>query len=159
MIEIKLPLEKAELDQYMPHKEKMYLLSRVLDYDVENSKITTQCDVSKENIFFDEEEGGIPNWAGFELMAQSISALTGISNALRGRTPLPGMILSVSEFISSVDFYKEGETVTMRVEKDYYDAETNIFRYLCWIFKDDEEIVSAKITVMEVEDIEVALKK
>lgn len=144
-------LEKAELDKYMPHKGKMFLLSRMTDFDLEKEFIETEFDVEKECIFFEPENDGVPNWMGFELMAQTVSAFTGILNHLKGRPSLPGMILSVSDFNANTEFYKRGSTVRISVLKDFYDAETKIYRYVCTIKEGDCELADAKITVMEVE--------
>lgn len=104
-------IDHDELIDYLPHKGKMFLLSRVTQHDVNLHTITSEYDITKNCIFYEEEFGGVPTWAGFELMAQGISALTGITNKIKGREPLPGMILSVVDFKASVGFLKDRTTV------------------------------------------------
>lgn len=149
-------IDHDELINYLPHKGKMFLLSRVTQHDVNVHTITTEYDIKKTCIFYEEEFGGVPTWAGFELMAQGISALTGITNKIKGREPLPGMILSVVDFKSSIGYLKNDTTVQMKIAEDFRDEETHTYRYLCSLFEtvgDSEPVVTAKITVMETENM------
>ncbi len=149
-------IDHDELINYLPHKGKMFLLTRVTQHDVNNHTITTEYDITKDCIFYEEEFDGVPTWAGFELMAQGISALTGITNKIKGREPLPGMILSVVDFKASVGFLKNNTTCQMKIAEDYRDEETHTYRYICNLFEkvaDSEPAASAKITVMETEDM------
>ena len=97
-------IDHDELINLLPHKGKMFLLSRTTAHDVENHTITNEYDITENCIFYEPEYDGVPTWAGFELMAQGISALTGITNKIKGREPLPGMILSVVDFKSTVGY-------------------------------------------------------
>lgn len=145
-----------ELINYLPHKGKMFLLSRVTAHDVNNHTITTEYDITKDCIFYEEEFDGVPTWAGFEFMAQGISALTGITNKIKGRKPLSGMILSIVDFKSSVGFLKNGTTCQMKIAEDFRDDETHIYRYICSLFakkENEEPAATAKITVMETENM------
>lgn len=149
-------IDHDELINYLPHKGKMFLLTRVTQHDVEKHTITSEYDITENCIFYEEEFGGVPTWAGFELMAQGVSALTGITNKIKGRNPLPGMILSVVDFKASIGFFKAGTTVQMKIAEDYRDEETNTYRYLCSIYESVGDAVpaaTAKITVMETEDM------
>ena len=149
-------IDRDELINYLPHKGKMFLLTRVTQHDVNNHTITTEYDITKDCIFYEQEFDGVPTWAGFELMAQGVSALTGITNKIKGRTPLPGMILSVVDFKAAAGFLKNGTTCQMKIAEDYRDEETNTYRYVCSLFAavgDAEPVASAKITVMETEDM------
>ncbi len=149
-------IERDELINYLPHKGKMFLLSRVTQHDVDKHTITSEYDITEDCIFYEEEFGGIPTWAGFELMAQGVSALTGITNKIKGRTPFPGMILSVVDFKASVGFLAKGTTCQMKIAEDYRDEETHTYRYLCNLYAakgDAEPAASAKITVMETENM------
>ena len=149
-------IDHDELINYLPHKGKMFLLTRVTQHDVDNHTITSEYDITENCIFYEPEFDGVPTWAGFELMAQGISALTGITNKIKGREPLPGMILSVVDFKASIGFLKAGTTVQMKIAEDYRDEETHTYRYICSLFEhvgDTEPAASAKITVMETEDM------
>ena len=149
-------LDHDDLELMLPHRGKMFLLSRSTAHDTDNHTLTAETDITPDCIFYEEEFGGVPTWAGFELMAQGISALTGITNKIKGRTPLPGMILSVVDFKASVGFLKKDTTCQMKIAEDYRDEETNTYRYLCSLYSnvgDAEPAATAKITVMETEDM------
>ena len=134
----------------------MFLLSRTTAHDVNNHTITNEYDITENCIFYEPEYDGVPTWAGFELMAQGISALTGITNKIKGREPLPGMILSVVDFKSTVGFLKNNTTCQMKIAEDYRDEETHTYRYVCELYAhvgDETPVTTAKITVMETEDM------
>ena len=61
-------IDHDELINYLPHKGKMFLLSRVTQHDVEKHTITSEYDITKDCIFYEEEFDGVPTWAGFELL-------------------------------------------------------------------------------------------
>ena len=66
------------------------------------------------------------------------------------------MILSVVDFKASVGFLKNNSTCQMKIAEDYRDEETHTYRYLCSLFEkpgDENPVVTAKITVMETEDM------
>ena len=89
-------------------------------------------------------------------MAQGISALTGITNKIKGREPLPGMILSVVDFKSSVGFLKYNTTCQIKIAEDYRDEETHTYRYVCELnahVGDETPVTTAKFSVMETEDM------
>lgn len=154
--EIQQFIDHDELINYLPHKGKMFLLTRVTQHDVDNHTITSEYDITEDCIFYEEEFDGVPTWAGFEFMAQGISALTGITNTMKGRTPLPGFILSVMEFKADVDFLKNNTTIQMKIREDYREETTHMYRYVCELYKnkgDEKPSVTAKISVMETEDV------
>ena len=149
-------IDRDELINLLPHKGKMFLLSRVTQHDVNVHTITTEYDITENCIFYEKEFDGVPSWAGFEFMAQGISALTGITNCIKERETLQGFILSVMEFKASVGFLKNYTTIQMKIKEDYRDEESHIYRYLCELYASKEDkvpCVTAKITVMETEDI------
>ncbi len=154
----KLPqfIDHDELINLLPHKGKMFLLTRVIQHDTNNHTITSEYDITENCIFYEPEFDGVPTWAGFEFMAQGISALTGITNREKGREPLPGFILSVMEFKADIGYLKNNTTIKMKIREDYREETTHIYRYICELYatKDDEKpSVTAKISVMETEDI------
>ena len=147
-------IERDELINLLPHKGKMFLLSRVTQYDTEAHTITSEYDITPDCIFYEAASDGVPTWAGFEFMAQGISALTGITNKALARRPRPGFILSVSKFKAVVPYLKSGTTIVMKIKEDYRAEMT--YSYKCELFasaSDSEPAVSTTITVMETENI------
>lgn len=105
------------VSELVPHKGKMLLLDRVQSYSLEEISITTEIDITKEALFYDESLGGVPAWIAFEYMAQSISALSGIYGRTRGEKPKVGFIMSVTSFKTDVPVFKIGETVVVKVRQ------------------------------------------
>lgn len=152
----KLPgrIERDTLIELLPHKGKMFLLSRVVEWDIKARTITSEYDITSGCIFYEKAADGVPIWAGFELMAQGISALTGITNREIGRRPRPGFILSVRDFSARVKWLKNNTTVVMKIKEDYKADQT--YSYSCALYAsrgDAESAATACITVMETEDI------
>ncbi|MCQ2241376.1 3-hydroxylacyl-ACP dehydratase [Treponema sp.] len=150
-------IEKDQLINYLPHKGKMFLLSRVTDYDVENYSITVETDITEDFIFYEESIGGIPNWCTFEIMAQAISALTGIHDSFYNIEPKAGCILSITGFESNTEVFKLGTTLKATAVEEYRDEESGIYRYKCATFVSpdaEESAVEATITVMQTENLE-----
>lgn len=159
-MDLSTPIGYETLEQILPHKHPMLLISRVTEYDIKNRTLTAETDIKDTDIFFDEK--GVPSFVGFELLAQSICCLTGIEDAMNNRPPTPGMILSVVGLQTSVDYFTAGQTLQMRVVEDFCDKETHTFCYKCtlhdkqFLLEDDpksSEVLSAKITVMETDDM------
>ena len=103
--------------ELVPHKGKMFLLNRVQNYSLESVCITTEIDITRDDLFYEEELGGVPAWVAFEYMAQSISALSGIYGRSRGEKPKVGFIMSVNSFKASIPVFKVGETVVVTVRQ------------------------------------------
>ena len=88
-------------------------------------------------------------------MAQSISAMSGIAHHIRGDSPLPGVILSVVGFDSSVSYFKNNTTVRISVSQDFMDEATRVSRYICRLYTtpdDETPAVTANLSVMEVQN-------
>lgn len=146
-----MPIEKNELINLLPHKGRMFLLDRAVDVNFEEYSIKTQVDVTEQSMFFDKALGGIPSYVTFEYMAQSISALSGIDNCRRGLPPKVGVILSVSDFKTTVPVIRAGTTVTvLDCQQDIVDR---VFSFNCTAYIGDILISSGKLTVMEVDDL------
>ena len=93
---IKLPIEKDELIHLLPHKGKMFLIERITACDINEWNVTSETIVRDTCLFYDKSIDGIPNYVCFELMAQTISALTGIIIREKNLPVNMGFILSVS---------------------------------------------------------------
>ena len=106
---------KESVSELVPHKGKMFLLDRIRDYDLERNSITTEIDIARDNLFYEDELGDVPVWIAFEYMAQSVSALSGIHGRAKGEKPKNGFIMSVSAFNANIPVFKVGEKVVVNV--------------------------------------------
>jgi predicted hotdog family 3-hydroxylacyl-ACP dehydratase len=142
-------IEQEELQTLIPHKGKMLLLSRVIEYDIEHS-IRAEYDVTRDCIFYDPAIEGVPSWAGFEFMAQAVSALTGIRSREKGEKPKMGFILSVPSMRMEIPLFKAGSSVEVRMNET--DCTDMIYTFEGEAFLKDRKVMEGKLMVMEIND-------
>jgi predicted hotdog family 3-hydroxylacyl-ACP dehydratase len=144
-------IERDELITLLPHKGKMFLLSRLTEYDLTKRTLTAEYDITEDCIFYDPDLRGLPAWVGFEFMAQCISALSGLMGREQGKEPKPGFILSISAMGVEIPILKAGTTVKIRIAEDM--RIDSVFTFSCTVLLEGEPAVSAKLTVMDVDDL------
>ena len=141
---------KESVSELVPHKGKMFLLDRVRDYDLNGNSITTEIDISRDNLFYEDELGGVPAWVAFEYMAQSVSALSGLQGRTKSEKPKVGFIMSVSGFNAYVPVFKQGETVVINVLEKTRNDNAVTFEGSATV--NGTLAVTAKLNTVEVEN-------
>ncbi len=141
---------KDLVSELVPHKGKMFLLDRIRDYDLNEKSITTEIDITRDNLFYEEELGGVPVWVAFEYMAQSVSALSGIYGRSKGENPKTGFILSVNGFEADVPVFKQGKTVVVNVQEKIRVDQAVTFDGVAMV--GNKVVVTSKINTVEVDD-------
>jgi len=144
-----LIIERDELQTIIPHKGNMLLLSRVTEYSDDHS-IRAEYDITEDCIFYDPEIEGVPAWTGFEFMAQTISALSGIKSREKGEKPKIGFILSLPSMRMDIPFFKNGSSVKIHVKET--DCTDMIYSFDGAAFIDDKKVMEGKLMVIEVSD-------
>jgi len=142
-------IEREELQTLIPHKGKMMLLDRVIEYDIEHS-IRAEYTITRNCLFYDPVLDGVPAWVGFEFMAQAISVLTGIRKRAKGEKPNIGFILSIPSMRMGIPLFKNGSSVEVRAEET--DCTDMIYTFEGEIFLEDKKVMEGKLMVMEVSD-------
>jgi len=142
-------IEQEELQTLIPHKGKMLLLSRVIDYDIEHG-IRAEYDITEDCLFYDPVIDGVPSWAGFEFMAQAISVLTGIRSREKGEKPKIGFILSIPSMRMDIPLFKIGSSVEVYVEET--DCTDMIYTFEGAAFLEGIKVMEGKMMVMEISD-------
>lgn len=140
-------IEKAELSALIPHKGKMFLIDRITSWNLSDWTLTAETDLTDSFMFFDSESNTIPAWSTFELIAQSVAALTSIDCHLHGKPLSMGMILSVSSMHFSLPALTPGTTATITVKRE--SEVDQIYSFCGSVFIDGIEAASGKLTVME----------
>ena len=141
---------KESVSELVPHKGKMFLLNRICDYDLEINLITTEIDITRDNLFYEDELGGVPAWVAFEYMAQSVSALSGLQGRTKSEKPKVGFVMSVSSFNAYVPVFKQGETVVINVLEKTRNDNAVTFEGSATV--NGTLAVTAKLNTVEVED-------
>jgi predicted hotdog family 3-hydroxylacyl-ACP dehydratase len=145
-------IDREELLTLVPHKGSMFLLSRIVSCDLQKHSLVCEYDITEEGLFYKEDLKGIPSWVGFELMAQSISALSGLRGRNDGRPPCYGFILSVSDMALHIPVLAG----TVRIEVEEETVVDLVYAFRCRVFpvaSGGASAVEAKLTVMEAEDV------
>jgi predicted hotdog family 3-hydroxylacyl-ACP dehydratase len=145
-----MEIDKDEMISLLPHRGRMLLLSRVLEYDIEKRRLFAEYEISRDCIFYDPLLGGVPGWAGFEFMAQAISVLSGLAGRQKGEAPKMGLILSVSGMNIYTPVLRVGKILRIRVEED--GRLDLVYTFRGGIFLEDEKAAEAKLTVMDVDE-------
>ena len=139
-----------ELCSVLPHRGKMLLLSKVIDYNLAERSICAEYHITEDCIFYDPVIGGVPAWAGFEFMAQAIAAISGLWDRERGNKPKVGFILSISSMQIKIPFFKPGSTVELRVKES--GRVDQVFTFEGEALLEGNSVIQGKLTVMEVTD-------
>jgi len=142
-------IEQEELQTIIPHKGKMLLLNRVIEYNNDHS-LRAEYDITKDCIFYDPAIDGVPAWVAFEFMAQAISALSGIRNRERGEKPKAGFILSIPSMRMDIPFFKNGVSVEVYVKET--DCTDMIYSFNGAAFLENKKVMEGKLMCVEVSD-------
>ena len=131
----------------IPHKGKMLLLSRIIDFDLDEQTLCAEYDITEDCIFYNPDIKGVPAWAGFEFIAQAVSALSGIRGHLSGEEPKIGYILSVSSMSINSHFFKAGSTVQINVKES--GCIDQVYNFEGTVFLEGKKVLDGKLTVIE----------
>jgi len=142
-------IEREELQTLIPHRGKMMLLNRVIEYDIEHS-IRAEYTINRNCIFYDPVLDGVPAWVGFEFMAQALSALTGIRKRAKGEKPNFGFILSIPSMRMEIPLFKNDSIVEIHAKE--IDCMDMIYTFEGKIFLENKQVMEGKLMVMEVSD-------
>jgi predicted hotdog family 3-hydroxylacyl-ACP dehydratase len=117
-----------ELRDLLPHKEPMILISRVTGHNIEARSLTAEVDITPKTMFFDASKKQVPVWVGIEYMAQSIGALSGLYQQQQNSGPAKiGFIIGSKNYQCFTPGFKEGATLTIKVEQLFSDSELSSF--------------------------------
>jgi predicted hotdog family 3-hydroxylacyl-ACP dehydratase len=148
-------IEHEDMLQFVIHRGKMLLLSRIVEFDLERRTIRAEYDGGPSCLFFEPALGGIPSWAGFECMAQGISALWGIACRKNGMALKPGVILQISD-MNIFEPVITSKAVIELAQNTQFDA---IYNFEGRVSCDKKLCAEAHLMVMEVDNLEALLNR
>lgn len=143
-----MTIEHEELADLVPHKGKMFIIDRITEANAKDWIIESETKITPDFMFYEKSVDGVPNYACFEIIAQTVSALTGLYARENNLPPSMGFILSVSNLSFDFDIIKAGETVQVRAERE--SALDNVYSFSAEILIDGRSAGKGKLTVMEV---------
>ena len=142
------------IDQLVPHRRPMQLVDRMVSEvdDVTCSEHT----IGPDHVFLVPGKG-VPTYAGFEMMAQSICATDGLKRWRSGRPAALGFLLGCRKFTATRDWLAVGETLRME-SRQLLEGETA--SYECRLLDaGGVEISTAVVNVFQPSDINAFLKE
>lgn len=140
-------IEHEELSTLVPHAGRMFILDKITDANTDGWTIESETKITPDFMFYEKSVDGVPNYACFEIIAQTVSALTGLYAREKSLPPNIGFILSVTNLHFDFDTVKPGETVKVRAVRESYLE--NIFSFSAEIFINGRLSGKGKLTAME----------
>lgn len=130
---------------FIPHEKPMVFIDHVVEIG-DNFAIAEL--FIRPDLMFCEEQG-LPTWSSIELMAQTVSLYAGSQGGKLGQQPKIGFLLGTRKLHLPIPFFKMGETVTIRAEKQYLHE--GLGQFACEIYYQNHTI-SAMLSVYEPEE-------
>jgi predicted hotdog family 3-hydroxylacyl-ACP dehydratase len=142
------------LDELLPHRDPMILLTRVLGE--RGADFVAEVDIGAASPFFDGR--GVPGWIALEYMAQTVAAFAGVEGAREGGGVRPGLLLGARVFTCARERFLEGETLSVAVRR-ILRQDNGITAMDCWV-RDSAgaELAQAQLTLIQLPDM-AALKE
>lgn len=139
-----------EIHQYIPHREKMVLIDKIVDKSRES--FTVEVNTSENSLLATFE--GIPAFCGIEYMAQSIAAFNKVyaMSGEQSEAPRIGFIIAIRKFESAMKLFPLDKKLLVKVEPILVVNNSGSFN--ASIEMDSHIIASAKITAYEPSDEE-----
>ena len=143
-------IDRDELYSLVPHRGKMFLLSRILEFNSVEYSAQAEYDVREDCLFYDPAIGGVPSWVCIEFAAQVVSAVFGLKRREIGKEPRLGFILSVSMMKTGIPVFNAGSTLAIEVKK--INCMDLTYTFDCSAFLDGKNVFKAQITAVDVDD-------
>lgn len=142
------------LDELIPHQGPMRLIDRVLSQD--EDVVRAEATIPAEGHAFAVEGRGVPVYAGFEMMAQTICAHDGLKRWREGKPPAIGFLLGCRRYAASREWFTAGEVLTIE-SRQLIEGETASFE--CRILdRSGNETASGVVNVYRPDDVEAFLR-
>lgn len=139
-------IEREELQTLVPQKGKMFIVGRIVEAELERWLIESETEITENFMFYDGGAGGAPNYACFEIIAQTVAALSGLYARENGLEPSVGFILSVSNLSFDFDMIKRGEIVRVKARREA--VMESVSSFIAEIYINDKLSGGGKLTAM-----------
>lgn len=143
-----MPLRSPEqLDQWVPHRGRMSLLSRIIEAN--EHQVVAEVDVEPDSPF--AADRAMPAWVGVEYMAQTIAAWSGERARQRGGSPRIGLLLGTRQYKVTRPGFPFGSTLRVQARCELM-GDNGLGSFRCTIALDGTEVASALLSVFEPAD-------
>lgn len=141
-----------KLNDLLPHKPPMVLLSDYIDADTEIA--ICRVDIGTSSPFFDTQKQGVPAYVGIEYMAQTVAVYSGAQGQRLGQAPKVGFLLGTRKYHAQVSHFHLGQQLEIRVKKVIEDSSgLSVFQCEIISIDDSQLLVQAKLNVFQPDDV------
>ena len=142
-------LAKQNVANYLPHREPMILIDRILAYCDDN--LLSETVISPSSAYFDAATQQVPNYVGIEYMAQTIAALAGVEAKANNLPICIGFLLGSRKLEMHINGFELGASYFTRVTR-LYQEDTGLAVFDCQILHKDQVVASANVNVFQPQD-------
>jgi predicted hotdog family 3-hydroxylacyl-ACP dehydratase len=129
--------------ELVPHEPPMLLVDELLEWTPERAVV--RATIRAGGPFVSDDR--LPATILLEYMAQAIAVAHGMADRVAGRSAAElGLLLGTRELTLDVDSLAVGETVELRVEREFSDGK--LARYACTAARAGQRLAAATLNVM-----------
>lgn len=139
-------MSMPRLEEILPHRPPMILLTALVDYDAESARCLTHIDEASP--FFDIDLNAVPAYIGIEYMAQAVAAWSGARARQSHGAVKPGFLLGTRRYAPSVSLFPHGAELLIEVRELVQD-DSGLGIYECSIHCNGELWVNARLNVFQ----------
>lgn len=128
------------LEELLPHRAPMVFIDEVVSFSAEERKLVAKVEIGPKHILF--VDGGVPNWAAIEFMAQASAALAGHwdKSIAPDQPSRPGLLLGTRRLELGLTKFEAGRTYLVTSVNSFSDADAASFE--CSIADEDGQVVA-----------------
>ena len=145
--QIKLDMVQLDLENLLPHRSPMLLLSRVT-FETSDS-VGASCTIGEQCKLFTDQNGDVGGWIILELMAQTISVYAGLKNKHPNEPARIGFLLGTRQFSCSRAVIHTGETIDITARCLFFAEPELPSQFECTAAIDGELIAQSNLTVFQ----------
>lgn len=113
------------ITHYIRHRPPMLLVDEIDSADADYA--ATRTTISEDNLFFDTNKGGVPAWAGVEIMAQTAGVWVGMEDERDGRPPQLGFLLGSRSYEAFQAVFAKGDVLYTKVKAVFINHPMVVF--------------------------------
>ena len=106
-----------DLEKILPHSAPMILVSKVLNYSLEQKTLQASVTITSNDVFYSSLLDGTPSYVGIEYIAQTVGCLSGIVSLHRNEPIKLGFLLGGRQIKIYEDVFKRGKTYIISIKE------------------------------------------
>ena len=144
-LEALMKLHDIDISTLVPHDKPMLLLDSAIEAD--EMTMTAMLNITENSMFC--RNGTVGAWVGLEYMAQTVAAHAGFLANNAGLPVKLGYLLGTRYYHCNVSGFHVGESLKIRVKRQYELIEEELGSYECSILSNGNQIANAVCIVYQ----------